>query len=115
MNAARVGRWTALIGFFGLFFVILAFTAVIAPPERLPRSLVLALLLGPLLFPLRGLLHGRRYTHAWTSLLALFYIALGITLAVGPAERLYGLSMLFSAGLLFAGALLYIRGNRRPT
>lgn len=115
MTEARVGRWMTLIGFFGLFFVILAFTAVVAPPERLPRSLVLALLLVPLLFPLRGLLHGRRYTHAWTSLLALFYIALGITLAAVPAERLYGLSMLFSAGLLFAGALLYIRGNRRPT
>jgi len=112
VTAARAGRWITLIGFFGLFLVILAFTAVLAPPERLPRSLVLAVLLAPLMFPLRGLLYGRTYTHAWTSLLALFYIALGITLAAGPQERLYGLSMLISGGLLFGGALLYIRGTR---
>ncbi|AHE97382.1 DUF2069 domain-containing protein [Thioalkalivibrio paradoxus] len=106
------GRWLTLAGFFGLFFLILLWTTLIAPPEHLPRALVLALLLLPLLAPLRGLLHGRPYTHAWTTLLSLFYVALGITLAATPDGRVYGLSMLAFALMLFAGCLLVVRGQR---
>ncbi|AGA35031.1 Protein of unknown function DUF2069, membrane [Thioalkalivibrio nitratireducens DSM 14787] len=116
------GRWLTLAGYFGLFFLILLWTTLIAPPQHLPRALVLLVLLLPLLAPLRGLLHGRPYTHAWTSLLSLFYVALGITLAAMPEERVYGLSMLVFGLMLFTGCLLYLRrrrplahGNRRGT
>jgi uncharacterized membrane protein len=113
LNLLRAGRWLTLGGYFGLFFLILAWTVVIDPPERLPHSLVLVVLLLPLLAPLRGLLHGRPRTHAWTSLLALPYVAIGITLAAAPAERVYGLTMLALALVLFTGCLLFVRAQRQ--
>jgi len=109
LNPLRAGRWLTLGGYFGLFFLILAWTSLIDPPQHLPRSLVLLVLLLPLLAPLRGLLHGRQRTHAWTSLLALLYVVIGITLAAVAEDRLYGLLMLVLALVLFSGCLLYVR------
>jgi uncharacterized membrane protein len=112
---SRLGRGLTLAGFLGLFFTLLAFTGWIAPPERIPRALVLALLLFPLLFPLRGLLHGRVSTHAWSSLLALPYLVLGILwLPGGPVARLQGALVVLLSLAWFAGALLHVRGARRP-
>jgi len=112
LNLSSAGRWLTLGGYFGLFFLILIWTSLIDPPQHLPRSLVLLILLLPLLAPLRGLLHGRIRTHAWTSLLSLFYVAVGITLAAAEADRLYGLAMLNFALLLFGGCLLFVRAAR---
>ncbi len=63
----------ALTGYFGLFGLLLLWFSWLEPPRQLPVALGLILLVGPLLPPLRGLLHGRAYTHAWASFLALFY------------------------------------------
>lgn len=111
MTPIGTGRWLTLGGYFGLFFLILAWTSLVDPPQHLPPSLVLLILLLPLLAPLRGLLHGRVRTHAWTSLLALFYVGLGITLAAAEADRVYGLAMLGFALFLFTGCLLYVRAH----
>ena len=106
----RLGRALALIGYFGLFFLLMAWTAWLSPPRVLPVGLVLILLVGPLLFPLRGLLHGRPYTHAWTSFLALFYFCAGVFNTAGNMDKpwLPWLEILFSC-LLFLGAIFYVR------
>ena len=111
---SRFWRAVALAGYFGLFGVLLLWFAWLEPPTRAPVSLVLLLLAGPLLFPLRGLLHGRPYTHAWTSFLALFYFAAAVFSLAGPMERpwLAWLEMGFSL-LLFLGAILYVRAHSR--
>ncbi|MCC8999161.1 MAG: DUF2069 domain-containing protein [Candidatus Contendobacter sp.] len=105
-----IWRKVALISYFGLFWLLFFWFAWLEPPIRIPVALVLILLVGPLLFPLRGLLYGRPYTHAWTSFLALFYFAVGIFHAAGPMARpwLAWLDIGFS-GLLFLGAVLYVR------
>ncbi len=114
MSRVDAGRWLTLGGYFGLFLLILLWTSLIDPPRHLPRSLVLLILLLPLLAPLRGLLYGRVRTHAWTSLLSLFYVVVGITLAAVETDRVYGLAMLTLALLLFGGSLLYVRAARAP-
>ncbi|MBL8247941.1 MAG: DUF2069 domain-containing protein, partial [Candidatus Competibacter sp.] len=53
-----IWRKVALTGYFGLFWLLLFWFAWLEPPDRAPVALVLILLVGPLLFPLRGLLHG---------------------------------------------------------
>ena len=107
---SRFWRWVALIGYFGLFGLLLLWFAWLEPPGLSPVALALILWAGPLLFPLRGLLHGRPYTHAWTSFLALFYFAFGVFHVSGPMERpwLAWLDIGFSA-LLFFGAICYVR------
>ncbi len=44
-----------------------------------PGGSWLVLKVVPLLFPLRGILHGRRYTYQWSSLLACLYLGEGLT------------------------------------
>ena len=105
--------WTvALTGYFGLFGLLLLWLAWLEPPRRLPIALALILWVGPLLFPLRGLLRGRPYTHAWTSFLALFYFAFGVFHAAGPMAHpgLAWFAIGFSV-LLFLGAILYVRAK----
>ena len=110
----RFWRTIALSGYFGLFGLLLLWFAWLEPPGRLPVALALLLWVGPLLFPLRGLLHGRPYTHAWTSFLALFYFAFGVFHAAGPMARpwLAWPEIGFSA-LLFLGTILYVRVGAR--
>lgn len=112
MNRLKLSRIGALIGYFGLFILMMAWIIWLTPPEttRLPKSLALILLVGPLMFPLRGLLHGRAYTHAWVSFLALFYLFLGISEALSGSSQplLTALEILFST-LLYLGAMFYAR------
>lgn len=108
----RFWRTVALTGYFGLFGLLLLWLAWLEPPRRLPIALALILWVGPLLFPLRGLLRGRPYTHAWTSFLALFYFAFGVFHAAGPMAHpgLAWFAIGFSV-LLFLGAILYVRAK----
>lgn len=114
MNIIVFSRWLTLASYFALLGLLMLWQTVLAPPQVLPVSLVLVLLVGPLLFPLRGLLHGRPYTHAWTSFLVLIYFIHGVVEAWSdPAVRLYaGLEILFSV-LLYSSALLYARFRGR--
>lgn len=111
---SRFWHAVALTGYFGLFGLLLLWFGWMEPPSRMPVSLIVLLLVGPLLFPLRGLLHGRPYTHAWASFLALFYFSAGVFSAAGPMARpwLAWLEIGFSL-LLFLGAILYVRTHAR--
>ena len=108
---ARLGRVLTLVGHLGLLALILAWFTWIAPPATMPRAFPIIALAVPLLFPLRGLLHGRRYTHQWASFLSMPYFAVGIdawfNAAAGQAW-LGALTVLLSLAL-FVGTVLYAR------
>jgi uncharacterized membrane protein len=69
---------------------------------------VLAVL--PLLAPLNGLIRGRRYTYAWTTLFAIPYLVFALTeLLVNPAARwAASLSLLLVFGW-FCTMVLFLR------
>lgn len=109
-------RWHALTlaGYFGLFALLMSWIAWIAPPETVPRSVALSFAVGPLLFPLRGLLHGRPYTHAWSSFLALFYFAYGTAEAFsGSSVQALAAAMALLSLLWFVSAILFVRACKR--
>lgn len=107
-------RFAALAGLLGLFVLILGWNAWVAPPEVLPRALVLAFLLTPLLLPLRGMLAGDPYTHAWATYLAMPYFVIGVFHAAGPAvESLYGWLVIVLSLCWLIGAAFYPRLLRR--
>ncbi|MCB1825953.1 MAG: DUF2069 domain-containing protein [Candidatus Competibacteraceae bacterium] len=111
---SRVWSGVALTGYFGLFGVLLLWYAWLEPSNRLPTALVLILLVGPLLVPLRGLLHGRPYTYAWTSFLALFYFMVGVFNVAGPMVHPWMAWLEIGCSvLLFSGAVLYARSRSR--
>lgn len=102
-------RVTALVGYFGTLAFLMIWIIWLAP-DTIPRSVVLAIALLPLLVPLRGLLHGRRYTHAWASFLALPYFAFGVDAIVHRANMNWLGTVLVALTLIwFLGCMFYAR------
>ncbi|MBD3671175.1 MAG: DUF2069 domain-containing protein [Gammaproteobacteria bacterium] len=107
-------RVMALTGHLGLILLLMVWEIWLDPFGVLPRSLVIVLMVGPLLIPLRGILHGRPYTHAWTSFLSLFYFLHGVGAAYAGEQFAYlgWLEVLFSL-MLFVGAIFFTRYRNR--
>ena len=110
IKKVTVFRWMTLTGYFGLLLLLLNWHTWYSPPTLVPRVFVLVVLLVPLLFPLRGLLHAKPYTHQWASYLTLPYFALGIDTAytINTERGLASLQILFSL-LMFIGCVFFAR------
>lgn len=109
MNRLLLARTATLAGHFGLLALLLAWQLWLSPPALL-LGLVLVLLIGPLLLPLRGIVQGRPKSHFWASLLALFYLLHGAgELIATPQDRPLALMEITLALCLFIGALSYVR------
>lgn len=110
----RLARYSSLASYFSLLVFLVLWYAWLMPSHYFPVALSLLFMAGPLLFPLRGLLAGRSYTHAWTSFLALFYIAHGLSQAWTIAEdRVYASIEALLAFWLFVSVLSFARLNSR--
>jgi uncharacterized membrane protein len=103
-----------LAGYFGTLVLLVVWYAWAAPSPLLPVSLVLLVLVLPLFAPLRGLLHGRRYTIAWSCFLAVCYFTHGVMEAYSsPLTRHLGLLEVTFTSVWFLAALAYIRIGKR--
>jgi len=114
LRRSQPWRVMTLSGHFALMVLLMVWEIWIDPNGHIPRSLVILFMVGPLLIPLRGLLYGRPYTHAWTSFLAMFYFLHGVGQAWAGEQFAYlgGLEVLFSL-MLFLGAIFYARFRSR--
>jgi uncharacterized membrane protein len=110
MPGTRFLYGLTLFGYLGTLVLLLAWYGWLAPAIHIPKSMALALLLLPLLFPLRGLLHGRRYTFSWSCFLALLYFIHGVVEAyTSSITRHLGLLEVFLTSLWFLAAMTYVR------
>jgi len=113
MTVSRLFHALTLTGYFGTFALLTAWYAWLAPSVHFPVALVLLLLVAPLLFPLRGILHARRYTIAWSCFLALLYFSHGIIEAWHSAStRQLGLLEILLTSLWFVGGIGYIKAGK---
>lgn len=109
--AARIFNLAAVSSLLALLFLCLAWELWWAPLR--PGGSWLALKALPLLAPLFGLLHGKRYTHQWVSLLAPAYFTEGVVRTMteqGLSGHLAFAEVILS-GTLFGGAVLYARAT----
>ena len=113
---ARTGRILTLIGYFGLLALIINWFTWLAPPVQVPRSLVLAALAIPLLFPLRGIIHSKRYTHQWVGFLSMLYFIIGVDVWYNriELESLLGALMVLFSVVLIVGSSMYARYTPTP-
>ncbi len=113
MNAISISRACTLLGYFGLLLFIPLWHLKIEPipPEFI--SMTMLVQVGPLLFPLRGILHGRVYTHAWSMYLALFYFVWGIWYAGDASTRGFGIGFSLLSVIFFIGTMFYTRFQGR--
>ena len=108
--------WFAAIGsLLGLIGVALAWELFLAPIK--PGGSWLVLKAFPLLIPLRGMLHGRRYTFQWVPFLALAYFTEGVVRAWSePAPvRTFALAQATLATTLFLAAIFFAKRAATPS
>ena len=105
MNLISFSRHITLLSYIALIVVLVAWHGLLDP-----APVLLALLLLPLVFPLKGILQSNPYTHAWSSFLILIYFIHGIIEAyANPAVRMWALlEVLFSVSF-YIGAVLFAR------
>ena len=109
MNKIKLSRISTLIGYFGLLIFIPLWHLLVVPMPAEYISITLLVQIGPLMFPLKGILHGKVYTHAWSMYLALFYFILGIWYAGDESTRSFGVIFSLLSILFFLGTMLYTR------
>ncbi|MDH5572844.1 MAG: DUF2069 domain-containing protein [Gammaproteobacteria bacterium] len=110
INWIKLTRILSLASWFSLFALLLLWNTLLMPSTRFPVSLVLIVMVGPLLFPLRGLLHGKAYTHAWASFLIMLYFIHGVQEAwANPEERIYALLEILFSMVFYLSAIMYAR------
>lgn len=111
MRRAQAAASALLIA---LIFLCVAWELFLAPIKPGGSWLVLKVL--PLMAALFGVLHGKRYTYQWTTLLIWLYVAEGSTRAFtdgGLSARLGFLEAVLGVAY-FAAAVLHVRSARRP-
>lgn len=107
-------RILTLVGFFGLMISLTAWITLAEHGEGYPTAAWLIIGVVPLLLPLRGILHGKPYTHAWASFMMLFYFTHGVgeVYSTGAIEIYPWLEVFFSS-LAFTAMILFIKYNAK--
>lgn len=102
--------WRALagIGILGLIILSVVWNGWITPIQQIPRSIEIILLVAPLLYFVRGVMHGNRDTFIAVMLLSFVYMLMGIWYAFSEQEKIYGYIMLLCSLFLFFGSLLNV-------
>lgn len=100
----------ALIGFFGLFTLLMLWNTILTPASNLPVALMLVVTVTPLLLPMRGFLDKRLKSCAWLAYISLIYFVHGCVEAyVNASTRPYALLEILLSMMIFFGATFYIR------
>ena len=113
MNKVSLVRWLTLTGY-GLLILLLVLWYGVWSPSTLPTGLVLFFLLLPLMFPLVGMIRGKIYTHAWMSMLILFYFVHGVGEAwTTPEDRVYAITEIILSLVVYVGSIAYVRLSKK--
>lgn len=112
----KVLRVSVLLSFAGLIMWLLVWSLILNPAQALSPFWVAGMLILPLLLTVPGLLRGDPYTHAWGSLLYLFYFAFGLSEAISSPGH-HGAAMVATvlALVLFVAAILFTRAAKFRT
>ena len=110
---ARLAYIMTLIGYFGLLSSIILCNTILEPEPESPVALILLFVAVPLLFPLRGLLHGRPSSNIFAALLSLIYFVHGVTVvASDPDTRIFIVLEIFFSLVLFSGAAFHLQSMK---
>lgn len=104
----------AQFSFFGLMATLIYWIVLVPHTPNYPTAAMLVIGVIPLLFPMRGILHGKPYTLAWNSFLMLFYFSHSVgELYSGSENWLFpALELLFSSSC-FVCSIIFIKLNAK--
>ncbi len=110
MTIVSFYRWLTLISFFGLMLSLLGWIILAPHAANYPTAAWLLIGVVPLLFPMRGLLYAKPYTHAWTSFLMLFYFTYSVGEVYSSEQfSLYATLALIFSSLCFCSTILFVK------
>ena len=105
----RTSLYLTLTGYFALLLLLIIWHGLMYPATKQPW-LLLALIITPLLLPLRGLLQEKPYTYAWTSFVTLLYFMHGVVEVWANAEqRVFAGLEIYLSVQVFIGAIYFAR------
>lgn len=107
-------QFAASASLISLILLCLAWEGWLAPLR--PGGSLLILKAVPLLLPLFGILHGRRYTYQWACMFILLYFTEGVVRAWTEhgASAILAMMEIALSTLFFLVAVLYARLTRTP-
>lgn len=108
-SMVRLCHVVAIVTLIALITLCLSWEIFLAPLR--PGGSWLMLKVLPLLLPLFGVLHGKRYTFQWASMLILLYFTEGVVRAWSdspPSSTLAVIEMALAGGFYFA-AIFYAK------
>lgn len=113
MKLTRAIHRAAAGCYLALFALLAAWLLWLDPPPDALVSIAALVLMAPLLLPMRGVIAGRRYTLAWSTMFIMLYFVHGVSAAAGPPPaRWLGLAEALLSVVYFTLAVLYIRLTR---
>ena len=98
-----------LIFYFILLFGQIAWITWLNPNSLAPKSLVLLVVVAPMLFAIRGLLHKNLNTFKWVTLFVWLYFVFGIWNIVVPSQQPLAILQIACSILLFIFSVFYVR------
>ena len=106
----RFARLLTLAGFFGLLAWVLLWHLWLSPHPDLAPWLLPVIWTVPLLFPLKGIVQGNPYTHAWGNFVLMPYFLHALTLiTTDEGERWLAVVELVLTTLAFVGTIYSAR------
>ena len=106
----QFARAMALFGYFGLMLWVILWHGFISPSPHLSLTFMLILWLPWLLIPIKGMLQGNPYTHAWSVYLLLpYFLHSGVLLWSDEGERWLAIVELLLASTMFIGCMYYAK------
>ena len=113
MNNTKLLQNISIVSLIALIFLSVAWEGWLAPLK--PGGSMLIFKVIPLLVPLFGILHGRRYTYQWSSLMILVYFTEGAVRAwsdQGISQILAMIEVALTVAFFFA-TIYYARATGR--
>lgn len=103
-------RYFALIANLSLILWVGLWQSTISPHPHLNNYVIAVMWIIPMLLPLKGILEGKPYTHAWANFILMFYFLHALTILwVDDGERWLALVELAITSCTFIANILFAR------
>ncbi len=103
-------RKLTLISYFSLLTWLVVWHFALTPDKVTSVTFTLIMWILPIVLPMKGLVAGKPYTHAWTNFVVMYYLLHGLTSVYAvDGERLYAVIEILLCVGLFIGCSMYAR------
>lgn len=110
----RLLRYSAVSANLGLLAWVALWQANLSPHPHLNNIVMALVWMAPLLLPLKGILAGKPYTHAWANFILMFYFLHALTILwIDDGERWLALIELALTTAAFLANILFARHRGR--